>query len=217
MLQQPVHFPILKRRPEYKVGNKASDYRSAVREDCQRRCVYCDGHENEIGGRSNMTLDHFRPKGIEEYRDLRDDPLNLHYACHPCNTFKADDWPALGTDLTVSEGAGYIDPFSVDRNDYFAISDDGALDALQAPGEYMLRYLSLNRHFLRLLRLKRDLSYSILSSLFEFFATEAGTYEKMLENPDITDSQAIDIRVELQRIEGIRNSIDVFSKLHELS
>ena len=163
-----------------------------------------------------MSLDHFRPKSIEEFKELKNDPYNLHYACHPCNTFKADDWPALGTDLTVSDGAGYIDPFNENRNDYFAINHDGALDPLQDPAEYMIQYLYLNRPFLKLLRLKRELSYQVLNGLYIFFTTEAGAYAKMLENSGLTESQRIEVTSELQKINGFVKLIEVFYELHKL-
>ncbi len=68
MKVEALFFPLLKRRKQYKTkrdGNyyaNYNEYRQEIREDCLGRCVYCDRHENEIGGSESMKLDHFRPE-----------------------------------------------------------------------------------------------------------------------------------------------------------
>ena len=93
-------FPKLNRRDNYKTKQNGeyyasySEYRQEIREDCLGRCVYCDIHENENGGKENMQLDHFRPN--EKYDDYQyiNHPNNLHWSCGGCNRLKTDEWPS---------------------------------------------------------------------------------------------------------------------------
>ena len=161
------HFPVLKRRSQYKDGNqyKYSDYRLEIREDCEYRCVYCDAHEEEIGGESIFHLDHFRPQ--KYFPDLIDAPINLVWACCRCNLLKREHWPALNLskDETINGENGFIDPFAVDRKDYFVVSDGGRLAGLKPPGNYLIKKLALNRPFLCLNRYKRELVHITLQDL----------------------------------------------------
>src|SRR6266478_6822060 len=95
-------FPLLKRRDPYEKKDTGeyyhyTHYRVVIAEDCQGRCVYCDVHEDEIGGRECMELDHFRPYSITEFNHLEHNPLNLHHSCRRCNLLKSNHWPATGT------------------------------------------------------------------------------------------------------------------------
>lgn len=156
-------FPILKRREQYRTKKNGEyyatygEYKQEVREDCLGRCVYCDAHENELGGPTSMNLDHFRP--YAQFRHLVNDPHNLVWACGACNRGKSDHWPALGTDGTVMGNEGFVEPFVEDRRDYFDVGSDGKLVPLKAPGRYMIVLLSLNRQHskrIRQIRLQAD-------------------------------------------------------------
>jgi hypothetical protein len=146
-------FPLLTRRKEY-VGAKGVSghrrYRAEVAEDCQKRCVYCDAREVDIGGDPMMELDHFRPEAL--FDALREEPTNLVYACRSCNGKKRHDWPAGSSEATHVNGEGYIDPFAGDRRTYFRLSDNGDLEVLLPPAGYMIRRMALNRPLLRCLR-----------------------------------------------------------------
>lgn len=168
------NFPILQRRAQYKRGKKYRyfAYREAIREDCQNRCVYCDSHEDEIGGDGMFHLDHFRPR--KYFPQLEDSPANLVWSCSRCNLLKRDDWPALELELPEGEfipqqaingSIGYLDPFAVDRRQYFVIAQDGAIEPLCHPGEYLIKKLALNRPFLRLNRYRRHLVLKMLAYL----------------------------------------------------
>jgi 5-methylcytosine-specific restriction endonuclease McrA len=153
-------FPMLTRQGAYPVKNDGSyygyaHYRSHIAIDCSRRCVYCDSHEDEVGGAEAMQLDHFRPESFPEFLDRANDPLNLHYACARCNLWKSDNWPARGTALTHNGTDGWVDPFAEDRLTYFSIKSDGQIEPLRHPATYIIGLLHLRREFLRKLREKR--------------------------------------------------------------
>lgn len=150
MSTDSLFFPKLKRRKQYKTKKNGQyyvygAYKQEIREDCLGHCVYCDCHENEIGGSDSMQLDHFRPQKYKEYRHLLNDPYNLHWSCAGCNGLKSDHWPARGTDDTIVGQEGFIDPFSEDRRNYFEVRSNGELVALNPPATYMITLLVLNR------------------------------------------------------------------------
>src|SRR6266487_2045748 len=107
-----LYFPRLRRRATYSAFRKYNEYRQEIRIDCQGRCVYCDAHENEIGGIEFMTLDHFKPK--DKYTHLKNKPANLLWSCYICNHSKGSLWPAYGTLLNMISGNGFVDPFQED-------------------------------------------------------------------------------------------------------
>jgi 5-methylcytosine-specific restriction endonuclease McrA len=160
-------FPLLRRRAAYSKRRdgkyyRYKHYRAEIVEDCLRRCVYCDCEEREIGGGTNMDLDHFRPKGLKVFVHLTHNPNNLMYSCKCCNALKSNWWPATGTDNTFVGAEGFIEPFEMDRRDFFGVSkDDGAIRAKQHPASYVIGLLALDRPFLRKLREKRMLSIEL--------------------------------------------------------
>lgn len=190
MATKPVHLPVLHRRSRYSNHKKYRDYREEIQEDCQHRCVYCDIHELEAGGAKNMTLDHFRPRKL--YPNLVNDPSNLLWSCSPCNGLKGNDWPAgANNGTTINGGYGYIDPFAIDRKDYFQIGDDGRFIPLKDPAQWMIDWLALNRPFLRYVRHRRDLVYEGLLTLEKHFTTEIEMFDAVLKNPDLSDTEKL--------------------------
>lgn len=170
-------FPLLKRREQYRTKKNGEyyatygEYKQEVREDCLGRCVYCDAHENELGGPTSMNLDHFRPEKYQEFKHLVNDPRNLVWACRACNRGKWDHWPALGTDGTVMGNEGFVDPFVEDRRDYFDVKSDGKLVPLKAPATYMIVLLSLNRQHAKRRRGARLEAYQMIPKLEEQIAS----------------------------------------------
>ena len=144
-------FPKLRRRKQYCTNSNGEyyanykKYRQEIRKDCFGRCVYCDLHENDLGGQANVQIDHFRPAG--KFRDLANDPHNLVWSCATCNNKKSDHWPALGTHDTFVGNEGFIDPFEENRLDYFEVRRDGAIMPLKPPAKYIKILLGLNRSF----------------------------------------------------------------------
>ena len=162
-------FPALQRRKQYRLTRTGEyyadygEYKQEIREDCLGRCVYCDCHENELGGPESMNLDHFRPR--KHFEHLANNPYNLVWACTGCNRFKLDHWPALESNDTVSGEEGFIDPFTEERIDYFEIHQDGELIPLKPPAAYVISLLMLNRPIPKRQRRSRYQSYELLSKL----------------------------------------------------
>ena len=161
-----------------------------------------------------MTLDHFRPKSFPEYRHLENDPHNLLYACAPCNNLKGNDWPAYGYAGTSSGRSGYVDPFSVNRLDYFALEKDGSLTPKKDPAEYMIKYLELNRSFLKYVRSKREAIYKTLFRLEEFFTAEIESYNHLLG--DAKHKDKIEIHREIERLTTLKQLIAELDNLSKL-
>jgi len=138
-------------------------FRDEIAEQCECRCVYCDSHESEVGGRESMELDHFRPWSLPAFAHLKDDPSNLHHACGRCNRLKSAKWPSTSATEPHDGLVGFIDPFADDRRLYFTVSGDGSLLSNQHPATYMVRLLQLDRPLLKLLRLRRILRAEILA------------------------------------------------------
>ena len=76
--------------------------RTALRREGYSKCMYCESRIRHV---AYDNIEHFRPKGRQEYRDLTFEWENLGLACPVCNTNK-------GT--TFSEDFPFVDPYSED-------------------------------------------------------------------------------------------------------
>ena len=172
MNRRDLYFPKLTREQVYKKDPEGQyfnygKYKNDVRTDCLGRCVYCDIHENENGGPENMQLDHFRPSSNPRFEHLTNDPRNLHWSCAKCNRLKSNHWPSENDSLTFEDEAGFIDPFSEDRSEYFKVCITGDLIPLKSPAKYKVALLALNRPTRSRLRLKRLQSVILCEKLKE--------------------------------------------------
>lgn len=170
MPESDMFFPTLARRKEYSTkldGSyyEYSHYKQEIRQDSLGRCVYCDTHEDEIGGQETMELDHFRPRKYPQHHHLVNDPTNLVWSCRGCNNLKRDHWPALGTGSSIRGNEGFVDPFNDDRADFFRVESDGELIALKPPAQYMIMILVLNRVSRRRLREKRIIMQELIQEI----------------------------------------------------
>ena len=96
--------------------------RAALADMTAHRCSYCDGYPLNATGHDE--IDHFRPKGREEFYELVCAWQNLFLICSRCNAAKRDRWePAL---LRPDDS-----DYAFDRYFWFR-SDTGALEP--APG-----------------------------------------------------------------------------------
>jgi len=193
------NFPVLKRRKSYTKKSRYNQYRKEIREDCQYRCVYCDVHEDEIGGEVVMTLDHFRPKNYPQFKNLENNPLNLLWSCGTCNHHKDNDWPAYGSNSTFVGEKGYIDPFQVDRSEYFGINNDGNLLPLKHPAKYMIDTLDLNREFLRKVRFLRSEIPTTLKELNAVLTKEIEKIRIQIEQANLSTDEKKELAKELER------------------
>lgn len=193
---QNLFFPTLTRQAYYPNYGHYSAYKDYVREDSQYRCVYCDVHENELNRDINtryekMSIDHFRPKSL--YPHLERNPHNLVLACQDCNHNKQDDFPAFGRPdgNSVDGVAGYVDPFGVNRNNYFEINHEGELIAKQHPADYMIRVLILNGVYKKKVRKRRIQLMENCELLDEFFKSEIDKLENMISNANEDQKKAM--------------------------
>lgn len=190
MANRYLYFPRLLRRKAYSKFRRYKKYKREIREDCQGRCVYCDAHENELGGIEFMTLDHFRPQ--DPYPHLANDPRNLLWSCQTCNRFKGNAWPAVGTNNTIVPSGGFVDPFGEDMHDYYDVAADGALVSLKHPADFMIRVMKLNREGAKTVRQKRRVEYEDREETLKFLVAGMRRLDDALEHPGLPD----DLRAE---------------------
>jgi|ERR1035438_9747093 hypothetical protein len=199
-------FPSLKRRRSYSTKGNGRFYsyryfresfQYEIAEDCACRCVYCDVHENEVGGREQMEIDHFRPYTRKGFEHLEDNPDNFHHACGRCNLLKSDKWPSAHPTEPHDGIVGFIDPFADNRRLYFRVAADGELTAQRPPAQYLIRVLALNRRYLKLLRLRRIYR----ARLQAYFAENSSRWEKAARGEgDMTREQLAHALLECQRL-----------------
>jgi 5-methylcytosine-specific restriction endonuclease McrA len=157
-----VFFQELKRRVNYETRVEDGSYyeyaryRQAIAEDCLFRCVYCDSHEDLIGGRESMALDHFRPWGKKfkptdelKFSHLKNEPNNLVHSCRVCNGYKWSHWPTEDPNVCFDHEKGWIEPFEQVRSDFFTVNLDGRIEPSKAPAAYQILKLRLNRPLLK--------------------------------------------------------------------
>jgi hypothetical protein len=131
---------LLRRRPNPPTRRNYQAYKPFLREDFEYRCVYCDVHENELGGPRIYTVEHFKPKSI--FTELETTYTNLLYGCAICNTYKGNDWPSNDP---LADGKGYIDPCDHDYADHIALSPESKFEGQTDVGRYMIKRMHLNR------------------------------------------------------------------------
>lgn len=170
MSSNSTFFGVLTRRARYQKHSVSgehlayAEYREVTAEDCKNRCVYCDSHEDTIGGREAMQLDHFRPwnKGFGSekerlFKHLKDDPTNLVHSCAVCNRFKAARWPTEDPSSPHDNEKGWVDPFAEKRSDYLVVDANGEVTPGKPLGVYLIKTLRLNRPLLQRQRELRNL------------------------------------------------------------
>lgn len=118
------------------------DWKPAIAEDCDNRCVYCAIPDARFGGIRNFHVEHFRPKS--KFEELENEIKNLYYACAICNILKRADWPGdVRADLS---NAAYPDPADFDYGDLIDVDEEThRVDAPSVAARYLLERLYLNR------------------------------------------------------------------------
>ena len=117
-----------------------SDWKSDIAQHCRHRCIYCALREQGLGERQ-FHVEHFRPKN--DFPELENAIENLFYACSICNCFKGSDWPSEPS--PELDAPSYVDPSSVDYNEFVAISDGWEVESDLPAFRYMIERLFLNR------------------------------------------------------------------------
>ena len=140
---------------------KWHQWKQAIADHCDGRCVYCAIPEGRFGGIRNFHIEHFRPK--VKFPKLENDIRNLYLACAICNVLKCDDWPA--EPVADHSLASYPDPALTDYNELFVVSSTThEAGSPTVAGKYLVERVLLNR---AQLILERRLA-AMLNSLAEF-------------------------------------------------
>jgi len=120
------------------------DWKQEIADEGFHQCVYCAIHDADFGGIRNFHVEHYKPKSIVRFKDLRDDITNLYYACPICNTFKSNDWPSDPVDDFSIHC--YPDPSIIDYCDIFVLDEQsGLVSGRYIASKYMVEKLYLNR------------------------------------------------------------------------
>ncbi|MFD2256377.1 HNH endonuclease [Luteolibacter algae] len=208
-------YPRISRRGTYrspsKHGGFYADYRAyavEISEDCKMRCVYCDARVSENLGGDSFELDHFRPK--KHFPHLERDPSNLVLACPACNRFKSAHWPAgTTTSDTFVKGCGFVDPFTTNQLDYFAINELGEISAKVEPASYVIELLSLNRAARNCLR-RRRLLLKLQKSLLIKISSKTQRIVNLISNGEIQRDEIIDRLENLMRLQKqLASTLDI--------
>ncbi|MFV1883227.1 MAG: hypothetical protein ACMZ7B_01875 [Balneola sp.] len=139
------------------------DWKPLLSKEGKAQCVYCTIRESSFGGIRNYHVEHFRPKSLEEFKNLENDIKNLFHCCSICNSFKGSDWksnPETANDCDLF----YYDPSVKDYKEIFFISEenDFIVDGQCVSSKYMINKLFLNRPQLLLERKEKVFSERLL-------------------------------------------------------
>jgi len=119
------------------------EYKPYLREEANKKCVYCAINESYLGGADSFHVEHFRPKSLDSFKHLIKEYSNLFYTCAICNRFKSNDWPADPNERF--DIPFYIDPNLNNYNDFFKLSADYTILGNNIPALYMIERINLNR------------------------------------------------------------------------
>lgn len=111
----------------------SDEVRIQIRRRAGYACEFCGVTETDTGG--ELTVDHFQPQsqGGDDTFD------NLIYACHRCNQYKLDYWPA-------NPDAPHLwNPRTEPASAHLVEMVDGTLQPLTVTGVFTLARLRLNR------------------------------------------------------------------------
>lgn len=104
-------FPLRKNNPTrtlVKPSNNYRLYKESLSKDFMASCGYCGVHHVYFGSGKCFHIDHFAPKS--KFSKLENEYSNLVYSCPVCNIAKSNDWCSESSDISISNGTGYIDP-----------------------------------------------------------------------------------------------------------
>jgi hypothetical protein len=120
-------------------------YKKWLRADFGYRCGYCSIHENANGGYWHFHVDHYKPKGNDNFKHLETEYANLLYSCDHCNILKGDIWVS---DDPINDGIGWLDPCEHNLNEhyYYGYRDEEfTLVCLTKVGRWMSLKLALDQ------------------------------------------------------------------------
>jgi hypothetical protein len=128
------------RRTNVRSVNKASEYKSELREDFNRRCGYCDDVDSWRD--TFYEVDHFVPK-VYLKTISENNYSNLVYSCRHCNNAKRAKWPTKCEKKHNNGSEGFIDPCDLSYDAQFYRNSFGEIKPKTALGEYMYKEMKL--------------------------------------------------------------------------
>jgi hypothetical protein len=180
---------------------KYSDYRrykSILREDFRYCCAYCATHEITFGALRHMTIDHFRPKGLQQFAHLIAEYGNLYYCCGECNTYKGDRWPS---ETEFEADLRFVDVCAEDLFDHIA-AENGVIVGQTPPGKFTVANLRLDRPAMT----ERNRE---ISRRFVVKCTELERVRKLSEIAKASGDE-----LSLQELEALRQ--ELLAELHDI-
>jgi hypothetical protein len=114
-----------------------------LRLEFRYRCVYCLACEAEVGPSQQyggFEVEHFKPKGVRRFAQLRSQYHNLLWACYNCNRAKGETWP---TQDEQKRGYRFADPTKEGLRQHLEVQLD-VVHPLTATGEYVVEEVNLN-------------------------------------------------------------------------
>jgi hypothetical protein len=185
---------------------KWHEWKQAIADHCDGRCVYCAIPEARFGGIRNFHIEHFRPK--VKFPAMENNIGNLYLACAICNVLKCDDWPA--EPAADHSRAAYPDPFLTNYNTLFMVSSTThEVASPTVAGKYLVERVLLNR---AQLILERRLA-AMFKSLSEFDAWVSTSIGRMTpEELKTTVAVLLDIGRVKTGVLGARPYRDVDTK-----
>jgi uncharacterized protein (TIGR02646 family) len=147
MIMYPFREVTPKRRNSINGKNRYQDYKPELREDFNKRCGYCDDHEDFRN--TFYEIDHFIPKALLEKAEYTD-YNNLVFSCRYCNNSKGKKWPTNDRDKCHDAQVGFIDPCNEEYDSLFSRNENGEIIPQSRLGQWIYEELKLylSRHSL---------------------------------------------------------------------
>lgn len=190
------------KNPPFQKSYKA--YKGDLREEFQRRCVYCCIPDTlSSSGSAGFHIDHYKPKKL--FPSLESDYGNLFYACARCNVAKGAYWPVTPEAIKTQ----FIpNPCDHRMFDHLRFNDERVVAHSQV-GKWTIDYLDLNED--RSLRFRADSLVTLKcleQQISEFESVEKNLQKKIASSGG--DNKKLElfldqVRVNLNKLRAARD------------
>ena len=123
-------------------GTTKHDVRSSLKNEQHGICCYCECLLND-----DFHIEHFKPKGLPEFKSLQLEYTNLHACCmkiptggteEHCGHKKGNTWSNL-----------LVSPLEADCESHFSYTLDGVIHGVDDRGIITIKILNLNSELLK--------------------------------------------------------------------
>jgi uncharacterized protein (TIGR02646 family) len=173
-------------RSEVEAKKSYKLYRKELAADFNRRCGYCDAHDDILWARGSYHIDHFAPHS--KFPELKETYSNLVYSCPFCNRAKSSKWFSDSADEHNDGEKGFIDPCSTDYDKHLSRLEDGRI----------VPTTDLGRHLM--LELKLQLVRHRMAWQSEAFHRLRERVDLLLDNPLLKDTQQMALLKEFREL-----------------